>query len=286
MGLWSTVKEALGLQKPLEVIDANVPLTLTTGAADAIAALPKGHGLHIHAEPVSDELVRWVVEAGPLQGPPPPAWEGLPITASDADELRTRGLQLDCFGGTWAMSLHLEVRARHTPNPDGRLYLFSRGLVDGDDPLFFAHDGDHIGAPGVAHDILEVPGVKTVLIRGNTVTVVREPGIAWDPIDHGVDQSVRHWFLHGGGPLKADEVRRLHDPLAQKVLSVLESTVLPAIHRDGGDLELVGVDRGVVKVRMQGACAGCPSSTATLHHGIEATLRKAFPGEIERVEAV
>jgi len=286
MGVWSTLKQALGLQRPLEVVDGDVPLRLTPGAADALGALPDGHGLHIRSEPVSDELVRWVVDAGPLQGPPPPPWEGLPLTANDADEARCRGLQLDCQGGAWAMSLHLEVRARDTPNPDGRLYLFSRHLVDGDDPLFFATDGDHIQVPALVDEILSLPGVKTVLLRGNTASVVRESGVAWDAIDRGTDAAVRQWFLLGGRELKSAEVRQLHDPLAQKVLSVLEATVLPAIHKDGGDLELLGVDRGVVRVKMQGACAGCPSSTATLHHGIEATLRKAFPGEIERVEAV
>ncbi len=287
MGVWATLKEALGLQRPLEVADGELPLRLTSAAADALTALPEGHGLHVHGEPMSDERVRWIVTEGELQGPPPPAWEGLPLTASDDDEARCRGLQLDHFGGQWTMSLHLEVRARATPNPDGRLYLFTRLLVDGADPVFFSKEAaEDPRIPGLVAELLALPGAKTVLLREHTATVVREPGASWAPIDQGADTAVRQWFLHGGRPLQGDLVRQLHDPLAQKVLAVLESTVLPAIHKDGGDLELLGVDRGVVRVRMQGACAGCPSSTATLHHGIEATLRKAFPGEIERVEAV
>jgi Fe-S cluster biogenesis protein NfuA len=67
---------------------------------------------------------------------------------------------------------------------------------------------------------------------------------------------------------------------------VLEERVLPAVHRDGGTIELVGYSNGVVLVSMHGACRSCPSSTATLRGGVERTLREAFPGRIERVEAV
>ena len=59
----------------------------------------------------------------------------------------------------------------------------------------------------------------------------------------------------------------------------------PQLQADGGDIELVGVDNGVVKVKMKGACAGCPMSTMTLQLGVERFLKKKIP-EIARVEAV
>lgn len=283
MGLLATLKQALGLQRALEVRDADVPLALTPAAKQALDRLPSGHGLHLSCHEVESGYGVQVDE-GVLQGPPPPTWEGLPLTASDADAERLRGLMLDHHDGRWAMSLHLEVRARETPNPDGRQYLVDRVLVVGD-PLFFGVE-DLKGAPAFVGSLLTTPGVVSVLLRENSLTVVRAPDTPWSGLDHSVDQAVRSHFLLCGRALRSDAIQRLHSPLAQKILQVLESTVLPAIHKDGGDLELLGVDKGVVRVRMQGACAGCPSSSATLHHGIEATLRKAFPGEIERVEAV
>ena len=61
--------------------------------------------------------------------------------------------------------------------------------------------------------------------------------------------------------------------------------VRPALQADGGDVELVDVIDGVVKVRLKGACGGCPMSQMTLTRGVEATIKKAVP-EIKRVEAV
>lgn len=62
-------------------------------------------------------------------------------------------------------------------------------------------------------------------------------------------------------------------------------TVRPALRADGGDVELVDVDDGVVSVRLTGACGGCPMATMTLKMGIERTLRQQIP-EVKRVEAV
>ena len=61
--------------------------------------------------------------------------------------------------------------------------------------------------------------------------------------------------------------------------------IRPALQRDGGDVELVGVEDGVVKVRLQGACKGCPMSQMTLKNGIEKYLQKEIP-EVVRVEGV
>ena len=71
--------------------------------------------------------------------------------------------------------------------------------------------------------------------------------------------------------------------MKDKVEKVLEE-IRPALQADGGDVELVGVEDGVVKVRLRGACAGCPMSQMTLQMGIEKKLKAAVPG-IKRVEA-
>ncbi|HUX08579.1 MAG TPA: NifU family protein [Acidobacteriota bacterium] len=70
----------------------------------------------------------------------------------------------------------------------------------------------------------------------------------------------------------------------QKVEDALE-TIRPALQADGGDIELVGVDEGVVTVRLMGACSGCPMAQMTLKQGVEARIRQLVP-EIERVDSV
>ena len=72
--------------------------------------------------------------------------------------------------------------------------------------------------------------------------------------------------------------------MKEKVQQVIEK-LRPMLQADGGDVELVEVDDGVVKVRLQGACAGCPMSQMTLKMGIEKVLKQAVP-EVQRVESV
>ena len=72
--------------------------------------------------------------------------------------------------------------------------------------------------------------------------------------------------------------------MKEKVEAIL-AQVRPALQADGGDVELVDVNEGVVSLRLKGACAGCPMATMTLHHGIEQVLKEKIP-EIKEVIAV
>lgn len=72
--------------------------------------------------------------------------------------------------------------------------------------------------------------------------------------------------------------------MREKVEKALKD-IRPSLQADGGDVELVGVENGIVKVRLTGACAGCPMSQMTLKQGIESHIKKVIP-EIARVEAV
>lgn len=73
-------------------------------------------------------------------------------------------------------------------------------------------------------------------------------------------------------------------PVKERVQEVLDR-IRPALQADGGDVELVDVEGGVVKVRLVGACAGCPMSQMTLTNGVERVLKQEIP-EVERVESV
>ena len=72
--------------------------------------------------------------------------------------------------------------------------------------------------------------------------------------------------------------------MREKIEKALEK-IRAGLQQDGGDIELVGIDKGVVKVRLKGACAGCPMSRMTLANFVEAELKKAVP-EVKKVEAV
>jgi len=76
----------------------------------------------------------------------------------------------------------------------------------------------------------------------------------------------------------------MKETIRERVAKALEE-LRPRLQADGGDMELMGVDNGIVKVRLKGACAGCPMSTMTLKMGVEQYLKKKIP-EIVRVEAL
>jgi Fe-S cluster biogenesis protein NfuA len=284
MGFMDAIRSVFGLQKELEVLDPDASLQVTAAARDRLAALPPDHGIHVDTLPLGEQRGRVVrITEGPAQGPPPDALAPLPISLSDADLLRLRGRAIGYDDGRWRVEIHLDLRVRDTPNPESKLYAGDQVLARGR-PLFFVAGED---LPDLPAALLGVRGVRTVLLRDNTVTVERsDPSVDWDAIDRGVDAALRSWLLSCGRPLEggADSVSR--DPLETEIWKVLEERVLPAIHRDGGTLELVGFAGGVVRVSMQGACRTCPSSTATLRSGVERTLREAFPGRVQRVEAV
>lgn len=280
MGLWATIRDALGLQRPLQVLDHTAPLELTAAAVARLDGMAEGQGIHLSTSEVPGGRIVTVTE-GELQGPSAPGFEAWPITSSDVDLQRLRGRTLDVRDDRWAISFPLELRARDTPNPDGRLYLTSTALGEGR-PAFFTPPTDE----DLPARLLAIPSVVSVLFRDNTVTVERAPGAPWDPIDKAVDAALREHFLLCGQPVAGAEASSEGGALEAAVRQILDEQVAPAIHRDGGDIELVGVSNGVVKVSMMGACRSCPASQMTLQNGVERALKEALPGQIERVEQV
>ena len=77
----------------------------------------------------------------------------------------------------------------------------------------------------------------------------------------------------------------MSDDLATRVAQVIDEDIRPALQMDGGDIELVGVEDNVVRVRLQGACRGCPMAQMTLQRGVKARLQEKIP-QVEEVEAV
>ncbi len=99
---------------------------------------------------------------------------------------------------------------------------------------------------------------------------------------HAHPRWLRYRFRGIGGRLKNFNERR--KKMREEVEKALQ-TIRPALQADGGDVELVDVVDGIVKVRLKGACGGCPMSQMTLTRGVEQTIKRAVP-EVKRVEAV
>lgn len=278
MGWLSRIADALGFRPPL-VIHEPGPLALTEAARRELDALPEGTVLNVAAVPAEGGFVVQV-QPGKAIRPLDPEL-GIAIAPEDRD--RMKGLTLDWDGGRWAVKLSLRLDAGDTPNPDGRLYQADRPLARGR-PRFFTSGQAHL--PDLARRVLAVPGVRSVLFRENALTVEREPTVPWATLDPAVDAALREHFLLCGGEIPAAE-KAAADGFAAEVERILHDKVAPAIHHDGGDIELIDVSEdGVVRVHLVGACRSCPAADSTLKMGVEGMLRQALPGRITRVEQV
>ena len=148
-------------------------------------------------------------------------------------------------------------------------FLFSLGDVTG---VFFGYDFISVTA---------APGVDWAQLKPQVVAVLLDHFASGAPLFAGGDA--------GGIAVPAEDDEMLgHDPADEDVVTqikdLLETRVRPAVAGDGGDIVYRGFREGVVYLTMQGACAGCPSSTATLKHGIEGLLKHYVP-EVSEVRA-
>lgn len=178
------------------------------------------------------------------------------------------------------------VRAAPTPNPVARRFDAGRRLVDGA-PVSLETAAEAAISP-LAVALFQLAPVTQVLVGGEFVTVSLVDAAAWaqwtEAIEGCVDEHLRrgHVFLPGW---VADAIPTGSGPptLADKIESILDWDVRPAIAGHGGDIRLVGVEDGVVRLSLRGACSACPSSSATLDEWITTRLMRSLP-EIRRVE--
>jgi Fe-S cluster biogenesis protein NfuA len=282
VSLWQTIRSTLGLAVATPDPPAAPALALSIGAESRLASLSAGEGALVTLQAAPAGWLTCVAE-GPLPASGPhPAFSGQPVAIADPDLRRLDGLVLDHDGERWRVLAELRLRARETPNPDGRTYLLDRALVDG--RAFFPKDAAR--PPWLVRQLLHRDDVRSVLLRDMTITVERDPGAPWTAIDAAVGAAVREHVLSAGGPISPQTADAPDGALALAIADVLEREIAPVIHRDGGDVELVDVRGGVVRVRLTGACRSCPASMLTLKGTIERALKVAFPGEVDVVESV
>ena len=144
----------------------------------------------------------------------------------------------------------------------------------------------------LATELFTLPGVARVFLGGDFVTVTKNDEISWQALKPQVLGVIMDHFVSGRPVIEGDEAdfnEEEVDPADREVVDqikeLLDTRVRPAVAGDGGDIVFRGYREGVVRLHMQGACSGCPSSSATLKHGIENMLKHYVP-EVIAVEQV
>jgi Fe-S cluster biogenesis protein NfuA len=183
------------------------------------------------------------------------------------------------------------IQTEATPNPATLKFLPGRDVLVGEPRDF--RDRDTAGASPLAVALFEVPGVEGVFLGSDFISVTKDEA-DWSHIKPAILGVIMEHFLSGkpvigeGSPaaVAAEEFFEPEDSETVEVIKELLSTrVRPAVAMDGGDITFKGFKSGTVYLHMQGACSGCPSSTATLQHGIQNLLRHFVP-EVTEIRAV
>jgi Fe-S cluster biogenesis protein NfuA len=144
----------------------------------------------------------------------------------------------------------------------------------------------------LATELFALPGVARVFLGGDFISVTRNNEISWQALKPQVLGVIMDHFVAGRpviegaeAGLDEEDVDEADREVVDQIKELLDTRVRPAVAGDGGDIVFRGYREGVVRLHMQGSCSGCPSSSATLKHGIENMLKHYVP-EVVAVEQV
>ena len=187
------------------------------------------------------------------------------------------------------------IQTEATPNPATLKFLPGKVVLDSGTADF--RDADEAAAQSpLAGKLFAIDGVTGVFFGYDFVTITKDDASEWPHLKPAILAGIMEHFMSdapvmaaegSGGELAAGEefYDESDETIVATIKELLDTRVRPAVAQDGGDITFRGYKQGTVFLHMKGACAGCPSSTATLKHGIQNLLRHFIP-EVQGVEAV
>ncbi len=191
------------------------------------------------------------------------------------------------------------VYAESTPNPSVQKFVSNKKLVL--QTVEFKNIDEAKNAP-LAKALFHFPFVKEVFLDENYISITKYDIAEWEDITMELREFVREYLEQGKEVVSEENVAPAReeqseeqkiepvklDAISSEIVAILEEYVKPAVASDGGNIlfESYSEQDKTVKVILQGACSGCPSSTFTLKNGIENMLKEMLPNKVEKVEAI
>jgi Fe-S cluster biogenesis protein NfuA len=188
------------------------------------------------------------------------------------------------------------IQTETTPNPDVMKFLPGQPVM-ASGTRDYGHPAEAVASP-LALALFSQPGVARVFLGADFVSVTKRPEVAWTAIRTLCLAAIMDHFMAGlpvveddtetgGGAADAVSYDDETQEIVDQIVDLIDTRVRPAVAGDGGDIifRRFVPETGLVQLTLRGACAGCPSSTATLKSGIETMLRTYVP-EVRTVEAV
>lgn len=180
------------------------------------------------------------------------------------------------------------IQTENTPNPNTIKFLPGVSVMPSGNAEFAT--AEEAARSPLAERLFEIGGISRVFFGSDFVSVTKAEAVEWGAVKTQVLGAVMQHFttgeprFHEGAAEPAprgvydDE---LLDEISKQVKELIDTRVRPAVAMDGGDIEFERFDKGVVYLKMRGACSGCPSSTVTLKNGVETMLRHFVPEVLE-----
>lgn len=183
------------------------------------------------------------------------------------------------------------IQTQATPNPASLMFYPGKPVMESGS-ADFPNARAAMSSP-LAKNIFGIDGITRVFFGSDFVTVTKSEDTSWDFLKPEIFAAIMD-FYSSGQPLVVDAnsaasndtaIHEDDSEIVAMIKELLETRIRPSVQDDGGDIEYVGFDpnSGIVKLRMQGACSGCPSSSITLKSGIQNMLMHYVP-EVKGVE--
>lgn len=184
------------------------------------------------------------------------------------------------------------IQTEATPNPSTLKFLPGRSVLS--DGTMHMPDPESAKKSPLAEKLFGIDGVAGVFFGADFITVTK--GAAeWPHIKPAILGAIMEHYMSGQPIVRAeaalapDDSGEFYEPAdadtVATIKELLETRIRPAVAADGGDITFRGFKDGIVYLAMQGSCAGCPSSTATLKHGIQNLMRHFLP-DVREVQAI
>ena len=178
------------------------------------------------------------------------------------------------------------VQTQETPNPNSLKFL--PGMKVSLEGSFEILDKNQTKNE-LIRNILSINGVTGIFLSDEFLSVNKKDEINWEDLKHIIISFINEYYSSGNDCVinKKENIQsdvELKD-IEKKIIKILDTKVRPAVARDGGDIKFEEFKDGVVKVRLQGSCSGCPSSTMTLRQGVQNLLCHYIP-EVKQVLSI
>ena len=178
------------------------------------------------------------------------------------------------------------IQTETTPNPNSLKFLPGKPVSN--NGSFEVTKKEEIDNE-LVRNLLSINGVTRVFLGLDFLTKNKKEETNWEDIKHIVISLINEFYATGKEFIitnrLSEEKGQEHSEIEEKIISILETKIRPAVAKDGGDIKFKEFKDGIVKVELQGSCSGCPSSTMTLKQGVQNLLCHYLP-EVKEVVAI